>query len=300
MKKIIIITIFISLLIFPWIETDANSGPPVNVSVSILNVNDDYDIDLFIPYDHTLTESDILEAQNRATTLSEYDDYYQETYPSTLVSFQDKDGFVSNTLYGESSYFFRYEHEFYLYMSIPRIFKIVLIKNNEFIMISEVIVMEAYDEHFNWDLEGIAFSSDIQYDVGSFQGLNENPFYDRRPYQELVIRIIITIMIELTIFYVMGYRLKQTFIFYGVLNVITQTLLTLGLLYGTYLGNGLFGNFLLLILGEIIVFGVEMGANGLVIKEKYTAHIVFSTFLSNLASLIFGTVITIQLYRILL
>ena len=69
MKKIIIITIFISLLIFPWIETDANSGPPVNVSVSILNFNDDYDIDLFKPYDHTLTESDILEAQNRATTL---------------------------------------------------------------------------------------------------------------------------------------------------------------------------------------------------------------------------------------
>ena len=39
---------------------------------------------------------------------------------------------------------------------------------------------------------------------------------------------------------------------------------------------------------------------GLVIKEKYTAHIVFSTFLANLASLILGTIITLQLYRILL
>jgi hypothetical protein len=82
--------------------------------------------------------------------------------------------------------------------------------------------------------------------------------------------------------------------------VTTQTLLTLGLLYGTFLGSGMFGNFLLLIVGEIIVFGSEMGINGLVIKEKYTAHIVFSTFLANLASLILGTIITLQLYRILL
>lgn len=280
----------------------ANSAPPMNVGVTILNLNEDYEIDLLIPFNREFVESDFNTAQERISSFENdsYGRYYQENYPSYLIQFQDKDSYVSNTLYGDSDYFWRNNNDFGLYMRVPRVFKIVLIKNNEKLIISETIDMQAYDERFTWDLEGTTFSDDIIYDAGFFDGLNESPFREFRPYQELVIRIIITIIIEFIVFYLLGYRLKQTYLFYGFLNVITQTLLTLGLLYGTFLGNGIFGNFLLLIVGEIIVFGSEMGINGLVIKEKYTAHIVFSTFIANLASLIFGTIITLQLYRILL
>jgi hypothetical protein len=66
-------------------------------------------------------------------------------------------------------------------------------------------------------------------------------------------------------------------------------------LYGSFLGFGIFYGFVLLLIGEVLVFGSEMGINGLIIKEKYTSHIVFSTFLANLASLIIGTIIAIQL-----
>ena len=284
------------------ISVYANSAPPMNVGVTILNLDDSYEIDLLIPFNRELTESDFNTAQERILSFENdsYGRYYQENYPSYLIQFQDKDGYVSNTLYGDSDYFWRNNNDFGLQMRIPRIFKIVLIKNNEQLIISETIEMQAYDERFTWNLEGITFGEDIMYDVGIFDGLNENPFRESRPYQELAVRIVITIIIEFIVFYLLGYRLKQTYLFYGILNVTTQTLLTLGLLYGTFLGSGMFGNFLLLIVGEIIVFGSEMGINGLVIKEKYTAHIVFSTFLANLASLILGTIITLQLYRILL
>lgn len=129
--------------------------------------------------------------------------------------------------------------------------------------------------------------------------MNVNPFGDIRQYQELVIRIVITIILEFLIFYMMGYRLKQTYLKFGMVNIVSQTLLTLGLIYGTFIGNGMFGYIIWLIIGELIVFSFEMGLNGLIIREKYTAYIVFSTFLANLASLIFGTIITLELYKIL-
>jgi len=302
MKKIYILMILALSMQVIDISVYANSAPPMNVGVTILNLDDSYEIDLLIPFNRELTESDFNTAQERILSFENdsYGRYYQENYPSYLIQFQDKDGYVSNTLYGDSDYFWRNNNDFGLQMRIPRIFKIVLIKNNEQLIISETIEMQAYDERFTWNLEGITFGEDIMYDVGIFDGLNENPFRESRPYQELAVRIVITIIIEFIVFYLLGYRLKQTYLFYGILNVTTQTLLTLGLLYGTFLGSGMFGNFLLLIVGEIIVFGSEMGINGLVIKEKYTAHIVFSTFLANLASLILGTIITLQLYRILL
>lgn len=302
MKKIYVLSILVLSIIVIGVNVHANSAPPINVGVTILNLDDVYEIDLLIPINRELIEADFNTAQERISSFENdsYGRYYQENYPSYLIQFQDKEGYVSNTLYGDSDHFWRNNNDFGLYMRVPRVFKIVLINNNEQLIISETIDMQAYDERFTWDLEGITFGENIIYDVGIFDGLNENPFRESRPYQELVIRIIITIIIECIVFYLLGYRLKQTYLFYGILNVITQTLLTLGLLYGTYLGNGMFGNFLLLIVGEIIVFGSEMGINGLVIKEKYTAHIVFSTFIANLASLIFGTIITLQLYRILL
>lgn len=302
MKKSIIFILILILINVFHIQVDANSAPPENVRVNILNIDQPYELDFLIPFTRALNEEDLIKAQFIISDLEDNDyfgRYYQSTFPSFLIDFQDKDGYVSHTLYGDSDYFYRNEHQFGLYMNVPRVFKIVLI-HNEQLIISETIVMQAYDESFTWDLEGITFSETGQYNVGQFEGLNENPFYEVRPYQELIIRIIVTIIIELLVFYFLGYRLKQTYIKFGILNIITQTLLTLGLIYGTFIGNGMFGNFLLLVLGEILVFGFEMGVNGLTIKEKYTAHVVFSTFLANLASLIFGTMIALQLYSILL
>jgi hypothetical protein len=219
-------------------------------------------------------------------------------YPSFLVDFHDKDGYVSNTLYGKSDYFYRNENQFRLYMNVTRVFKIDLI-HQEQLIISKTIEMQAYDERFIWDLEGVEFSNDISYDAGVFEGLNDNPFFEMRPYQELLIRVIVTLIIELFIFYLLGYRHQRTFIFYGILNIITQILLTFGILYGSFLGFGIFYGIVLLLIGEVLVFGSEMGINGLIIKEKYTSHIVFSTFLANLASLIIGTIIAIQLNALL-
>jgi hypothetical protein len=301
MKKMLnFIFIFIAINGF-YIQVDANSGPPENVSVTILNINENYELDIFIPLDRTLNEADYIEAQTRISNLEDsYEGmYYQETYPSFLVDFQDKDGYVSNTLYGKSDYFYRFnENQFRLYMNVPRVFRIVLI-HQEQLIISKTIEMQAYDERFIWDLEGVEFSNDISYDAGVFEGLNDNPFFEMRPYQELLIRVIVTLIIELFIFYLLGYRHQRTFIFYGILNIITQILLTFGLLYGSFLGFGIFYGFVLLLIGEVLVFGSEMGINGLIIKEKYTSHIVFSTFLANLASLIIGTIIAIQLNALL-
>lgn len=301
MKKLMLSMIIFMLSIGASIQVMANSGPPQNISLEILNFTKHFEIDFLIPFDRPLNEADIQTAQDQISFFdnNDFGIYYQDDYPSFLIDFQDKDGYVSNTLYGASDYFYRFENEIGLYMNLPRQFKIVLINSDNQLIISDVVEMEAYDQAFTWDLKGVTFEETIQYNVGSFEGLNINPFGEVRKYQELVIRILITILIEFSVFYLLGYRLKQTFIKYGVLNILSQTLLTLGIIYGMYIGYGAFANMVGLLLGELLVFGFEMGINGLMIKEKYTSHIVFSTFLANLASLILGTIISLELYRLL-
>ena len=301
MKKLMICMIILMLPIGINIRVMANSGPPQNISLEILNFTKHFEIDFLIPFDRPLNEDDIEAAQDKVLAFenNDFDIYYQDDYPLFLIDFQDKDGYVSNTLYGASDYFYRFENEIGLYMNLPRQFKIILINSDNQLIISDIVEMEAYDQAFIWDLMGITFEETIQYDVGIFEGLNINPFGELRKYQELVIRIMITIIIEFAVLYLLGYRLKHTFIKYGVLNTVSQTLLTLGLIYGIFIGNGAFANVVWLFIGELFVFGFEMGVNGLVIKEKYTSHIVFSTFLANLASLILGTVISLELYRLL-
>jgi hypothetical protein len=301
MKKLMLCMIIFMLSIGVSIQVMANSGPPQNISLEILNFTKHFEIDFLIPFDRPLNEADIQTAQDQISFFdnNDFGIYYQDDYPSFLINFQDKDGYVSNTLYGASDYFYRFENEMALYMNLPRQFKIVLINSDNQLIISDVVEMEAYDQAFIWDLKGVTFEETIQYNVGIFEGLNINPFGEVRKYQELVIRIMITILIEFSVFYLLGYRLKQTFIKYGILNILSQTLLTLGLIYGIFIGNGAFANVVWLLLGELLVFGFEMGINGLMIKEKYTSHIVFSTFLANLASLILGTIISLELYRLL-
>ncbi len=70
MKKMLnFIFIFIVINGF-YIQVDANSGPPENVSVTILNIDENYELDIFIPLDRTLNEADYIEAQTRISNLA--------------------------------------------------------------------------------------------------------------------------------------------------------------------------------------------------------------------------------------
>lgn len=147
--------ILIQIALLLIIQVEANSAPPINISITISNIDDHYDIDLLIPFERSLNELDISEAQTVIKTFEDdsYGRYYQSNFPTYLIDFQDQDGFVSNTLYGDSDHFYRNLNDIGLYTNLPRYFKIVLINSDNQLLISEVVMMEAYDQSFIWDLK---------------------------------------------------------------------------------------------------------------------------------------------------
>lgn len=168
--------------------------------------------------------------------------YYQSEYPINLITFRDQDGFVSTTLYGGLNHFYSgnsssSNHDTYvLYLFVPREFKIVLTNTEGHIIVSDLIIMEQYDYTITYDLEGVSFDWNIQYGVGSITGLIGNPFLRLSTWFHIAVRLIMTLIVELGLLYIFMFRKKKTYLVAGSINILTQMILSIGIIYFFYLG----------------------------------------------------------------
>ena len=304
-RRIKLISFFLLVLITIFIyasPAQANSGPPMNLSLTILGVTEDYDLDIFIYQEENLTQYQIDQGEMRIDDNFMYRYYYQESYPEFLKSFQDKDHFTSNSLYGGVDYFSSYEdyhgETYIMFLEVPRIFKIVLINTSNQLIISEVIVMESYDLNISWDLSGVNFSDEITYEAGLILGLNENPFYEWRYYFDMIIRLVVTVALEGLIFFAFGFRKRWTYITFVFINVISQVGLTMGTIYSFYRGDHAYGTIFIFIFGEFLIFILEMLFLTLLIREKKWYVRTLVVFLANMISLVLGLLISFGLLSI--
>ena len=303
MKKIIyILTLFVLVIssLFFSINPQANSGPPANLEIEITGLTEEYILDIFIYQENELTQNQIDDAEVLINH-EHFDQYfYQINYPDFLVSFQDQDNYVSNTLYGSVDYFYHNEqgHEYIMFLNVPRIFKIVLINQDNELIISKIITMKSYDFDITWDLTDVTFSDQIRYDAGVLHGLDQNPFYNLDFYIYMVLRIIISIAIEGFIFYLFGFRKKSTYIIFSILNIVTQVALTLGTIYSYYRGDTSYGTVFIFIGGEFLVFAGEMLILTLLIREKKLYQRTAVVFLANLLSMILGLIISLNIINL--
>ncbi len=282
---------------------DANSGPPANLSLIVTGVSDDYALDIFIYQEEVLTQDQIDQSEALIDENFMYRYYYQETYPEFLKSFQDKDHYVSNSLYGGVDYFSSWDdgedQEFVMFLEVPRVFKIVLINENDQLIISEVIEMKSYDFDIIWDLSDVVFSDEVTYDAGSILGLGENPFYESSYYVDMVIRLVVSILIEGLIFFAFGFRKKWTYITFAIINVISQVGLTLGTMYSYYRGDSAYGTIFVLFFGEFLIFTGEMFFLTLLVREKKWYVRTLVVFLANMLSLVIGLLISFGLMSLI-
>jgi hypothetical protein len=292
--------LFLSFLtvfsIFISISVKANSGPPTNLSLLVTGVTEPYSLDIFIYQEDSLSQSQI----DQMETIMDEDfldgHYYTDTYPEYLKSFQDRDHYVSNTLYGSVSNFRGWEKDseqgYGLFLNVPRVFKIVLVNENDELLISEVIEMESYDLDITWDLQGVSFSDEITYDAGTLEGLGENPFYELSYYVDMIVRLVVTIVIEGLVFFAFGFRQKRTYIIFAIFNAISQIGLTMGTIYSFFRGDNAYGTIFIFFFGELAIFLAEMFLLTLLVKEKKWYVRTLVTFLANLLSLILGLLIS--------
>ena len=302
LKVIAILFFTICLLLIPSFSVMGNSGPPMNLSLTITGVAEDYDLDIFIYQEEDLTQYQIDQGEIRIDENFMYRYYYQESYPEYLKSFQDKDHYISNSLYGAVDYFSSYEdvqgETYVMFLEVPRIFKIVLINTSNQLIISEVIVMESYDLNISWDLSGVNFSDEITYEAGLILGLNENPFYEWRYYFDMIIRLVVTVALEGLIFFAFGFRKRWTYITFVFINVISQVGLTMGTIYSFYRGDHAYGTIFIFIFGEFLIFILEMLFLTLLIREKKWYVRTLVVFLANMISLVLGLLISFGLLSI--
>jgi len=283
------------LLVLGIPSIKANSGPPSNVQITVINYDVNFSLDLLIYRNTVLTQDEI---DNAEALILEGETPFQDTFfPVEYASYQDSEGYVPNSLYGSANYFYANEmsgsNEYYarLLMDIPREFKILLYTESGVIITSELITMTQFDYRLTFDLEGVDMTFD-QSNVGIISGNNGNPWENATTWVNFLLRLILTLAIELGLLFLFGFRKKNTFLIILGMNILSQIALNVALISNFYVidSNGYQFIFTLFI-GELLVFTIEAVLVSVFIKEHKMFRKISYSLIANAASLIIGLLV---------
>jgi hypothetical protein len=98
-------------------------------------------------------------------------------------------------------------------------------------------------------------------------------------------RVMLTLLLEGIVFYLLGFRKRQSWIMFLIINLITQSALNI---YINSMEVAISYPIIILFVAEFWVFLVEMIAFPFLVKEKKKSYKVFYAVLSNVLSLILG------------
>ena len=293
-KKIILILfeLLIMLLIIHIIQADF--GPKRSTEVFITGIDEPYEFDILMHVDYPVEVIDESSLEDRLY------EYYRPNYviPS-LNGYQDSEGFVSYTLYNSApSTIIDHgttdgtRHFTLGYFSPPRTFKIAVYTESGILIISEQVTTLTFYSRVTYDLTGVSLTTH-QTGVGVIDRGNVTGYL----IADFAIRLVLTLLIELGVFALFGYRQKKSYIKVGLVNGITQITLTLFVVLSYYFWGASFGAILILFFGEAIVFLIEGITYPLILKEKSRKSAIFYALTANSLSFIIMLLsITLFLY----
>lgn len=271
----------------------ANSGPPVNIQINIINYgNVEFSLDLLIYKEVAPTEVEINLAKEKI--LNQDYPFEYSLFNDDYALYRDSEGFVSNGLYGKSDFFYFHQNVtketsyVQLWMDFPREFKILLYTENGTILTSNIITMDQYDFRLTYDLEGVDFSHD-QTNIGVISGFNGNPWLNITTWFNFLLRLLLTLTIELGLLYLFNFRKKWTYIIILGMNIISQLILNIVLIsvYYTSYSNG-YAFPATLVIGEFFVFIGEAIIVSIFIKEHKLGRKIGYSLIANSLSLVIG------------
>lgn len=295
MKKFTLFTLCLLFLTIGFSEIKADIGPKPSLKISIVGLEEDYVFELLQP--DIPTSIDLDTAQLDDFQDWNYAHYTLDAFPSEFLQLKSEIGFMSQTLYGFNVGQLRqtdtneYQHNYYP----PNTFQMAILLEDGTILISEQVVRIMFDTVMTWDLSGVDTSTSseglgvIEGNMGvgtpsDYQGLNR---LSSDSIYRTIIRMIITVTIEIGILFLFKYRDKTSFIVVGITNVLTQGLLSYYVItslayHGAWSAMGT------LIIGEMLVFVFEIVIYITLLKEKGVGKATLYGFLANLVTLIIG------------
>lgn len=298
-KKIILLGLML-IFSFNFVSyVKADMGPKPTTEVEILGVDEPYYFDLLKEFD----ETDVFELSTDRIE-SQISNYYLDSFPDVLNGYQDEDGFASYTLYNAIPHVItqnvdnpdRYMCGYY---SPPEVFKIVVVlKESETIYVSEIIEKEYFYSYFTWNLGDLSITetrNSNQYIIddwndyiviNNYGDVGSNTFILAYILQ-IVICVILTLLIEIFVLYLFGYKEKDTYKKVVYINLITQGFLQLLIVLGSINYNPA-AILLITIVSEIIIFTFEAWIYRRIFKELYKDTALRYAIVANLASLAVG------------
>lgn len=290
LKHIVLTILIVSIAMLSVVTVSADFGPKPIAYVEIKGVEEPYYFDLIVyqNYDvQVLTDTEV-ESQ-----IDGY--YYRDDYPSILNGYQDDDGFAAYSLYTDMPHTIRLTNNSNIfqigYFRPPTEFKIVIVTESNNILVSEVVHRTFFYAFFVFDLtndtviETELNSNDVAY-IGVGNTSQSFPIWNILFY--VLLGLVITLFIEVGLLYLIRYRDKNTFKIVIITNIVTQVLLNVFLWIGFYVWYGIFGYIFILIIGEIIVFVVEIIIYNKFFKERQSFKPVPYAILANFLSFLAG------------
>lgn len=287
MKKLIIILIFFLTIITLNVQTvSADIGPKATAEIHIKGIEGDYYFELLVFYRGEVYD----EPLDYWDDTIRYD-YYKDTYPERLMFYQDEDGFAACTFYnGPPCVTRQLDDDVYkmIYFFAPREFKVAVVTEDDVLIVSEKITRTLYEAKFVFDLTGVDLSTD-QFGVGEIT--EELPVAEATT--NFLLRIVLTVGVELLILAFFMYRKRSSYLLVGVVNVISQTALSLGIMLAYYLSS-FFGALAIFVIGELLVFTFEIVVYSLKLKEKSVKTAVIYGLVANTVTLLLTFVLMIM------
>ncbi len=200
----------------------------------------------------------------------EYEIDYVKYNP--IMEYKDDEGFKWITEYykcnGESEIRFTYY--------CPEVYKIVIYKNDQFLIATEALEMYAYATYYEID-----FSTGT---VTTPEDITITKTYNYfSEILNLIIRIILTLAIELGLFFLFRLYTKRNFNVVLITNLVTQIFLNVIINISLY-NSGILNAIFLLFALEFIILIIEFAVYQIFLKEKKRWTIILYPLLANALS----------------
>ena len=268
----------------------ADIGPKASVRIQFKNMPDE------LCYGTLLSDKESTGPASVWDGIKEHARKDEETADiwDAFVNYKDSDGYY----YLQQHYKVSDTNEIAWTYYPPNRFKILLYYPETGTFVSSGIYERyAFDTYYTVDMEGIDIH-DVEYneELSTNERIEAYRSYEYR--QEMIglaVRIVLTIVIEMLVALLFGFREKKQLVILAVVNIITQILLNVGLNIINY-NSGSMAFTIFYVLLEVVVFIVEAILYCILLKKasmkkKKNWYYVLYSFIANLVSFIAGMII---------
>ncbi len=276
---------------FPTVTASADTGPKPSLTVTFDNLTDEPCYGTLLSVNEHYGPWSVWNGDEESAPYLK-DDKIDEAVWKAFLSFKDEDGYYFLTRIFNVGETKNISWNYYP----PKIFKVLLYFPEENIfLISDTYERYAFDSYYTMDMKNVTVTENAE----GAEPLLISPLltakksYDyTKEITGLIVRILVTIGLEILIALPFGIWKKKPLIFIAVTNATTQIILNVLLNIIIY-QSGSLAAFIAYIQFELVVFLIEAIAYALFLnkcmdKPKPRGRYVLYAFVSNLASFILG------------